>query len=90
LCTGGGCAGDIVGCAVNLDDRTMSFSVNGSFEAPMGMAFAEFNANRGLYPCMSISHGETVTVNLGGTASSARRLVSASHDEFGRLSRDFL
>ncbi len=56
----------------------------------MGMAFAEFNANRGLYPCMSISHGETVTVNLGGTASSARRLVSASHDEFGRLSRDFL
>lgn len=74
-------AGDVIGCAIDVDKRVMSFSRNGSFEAPMGVAFVGFEFSRGLYPCASLSSGESVTFNFGGPANlqpsqTGRRTVS--------------
>jgi hypothetical protein len=46
--------GDVVGFAVDLDQKTMGFSLNGSWAAPMGQAFAGFAVEGGLRPAISL------------------------------------
>ena len=40
--------GKIVGCAADVDRRMLSFSLNGSFFPPMGVAFQDINIGRSL------------------------------------------
>ena len=53
----------------------MAFSLNGSFEAPMGVAFTDFAYNRGLFPCVSFGQHQSLVFNFGGPAGSPRQLV---------------
>jgi hypothetical protein len=47
-------AGDVVGFAVDLDAGTISFSLNGSWEPPMGQAFAGIAVQGGLRPAFTL------------------------------------
>lgn len=46
--------GDVLGCAVDMDARTISWSLNGSFAAPMGVAFSNFNYTGGFVPAFTL------------------------------------
>ena len=56
--------GDTLGFACDLVNKSISFSVNGSFEAPNGMAFENINAEW-LSPGLSASGGGSLAVNFG-------------------------
>ena len=47
-------AGDVVGFAVDLDAGTISFSLNGNWEPPMGQAFAGIAVQGGLRPAFTL------------------------------------
>ena len=55
----------IIGCALDLDLGTVSFSYNGSFEHPMGLAFDNVTATSSLSPAISFDSGSRIKVNLG-------------------------
>ena len=57
-------AGDIVGCMADLDAETLSFSLNGSTDAPMGVAFEDIDFHGGLFPALAGSACD-VTCNFG-------------------------
>jgi len=60
--------GDIVGCAIDIDYREMRFTLNGlDVEVDMGLAFTGFDYQGGLFPCVSISHNESIQFNFGST-----------------------
>jgi hypothetical protein len=57
---------DVVGCAIDLDSRRMSFYLNGyGVEVGMGLAFSDFDVNGGLYPCASFNQKESIQFNFG-------------------------
>lgn len=56
--------GDIIGCAVDLDNKKMNFFRNGS---DMGVAYEGFNFGDGLSPAASFSNGQSMTFNFGKT-----------------------
>jgi hypothetical protein len=59
--------GDTVGCAVDFDEGTMSFFLNGyGEEIDMGTAFRDIPYNS-LYPCVSFNKRESVQFNFGST-----------------------
>ena len=58
-------AGDILGCMADLDAKTLSFSLNGSTEAPMGIAFENIEFRGGILPALSAKGGD-FTCNFGG------------------------
>ncbi|CAM9240648.1 unnamed protein product, partial [Discosporangium mesarthrocarpum] len=58
--------GDIVGCALDLDNGTMSFTLNGrADEIGMGVAFCGLAFSGGLYPCASFNRRECLQFNFG-------------------------
>lgn len=58
--------GDTIGCAIDLDEGTMSFFLNGfGTEIDMGPAFRDFSYNGSLYPCVSFNKRESVQFNFG-------------------------
>ena len=57
--------GDVVGCAVDIDNRVMSYCLNGKWEE-LGVAFRNFEAHLGLFPALSFSGGEVCQLNFGG------------------------
>ena len=60
-------AGDVIGMAVDIDNKTVSFSLNGEWENEMGLAFTGVNFEGGVYPCMTLLRGERVQINIGTT-----------------------
>ncbi len=62
-------AGDVVGCMVNFDECTLSFTLNGyGEEIGMGVAFDSFTCAGGLYPCASFNRDEGLKFNFGETS----------------------
>jgi hypothetical protein len=58
--------GDVLGIAVDMDNLTMTFSLNGySEEIGMGLAFSDFSYHGGLYPCASFNRNEKFQFNFG-------------------------
>ena len=60
-------AGDVVGCAVDVDAGVLIFSLNGKMRtASMGVAFRGIKFSGGLYPCASFNRRERLEFNMGG------------------------
>jgi len=57
-------SGDVIGCALDLENKKMSFFRNGS---DMGVAFENFNPSSGMYPAATVSSSQKVTFNFGKT-----------------------
>jgi hypothetical protein len=57
--------GDVIGFTADLDKRTLGFSLNGSFQPPMGVAFEDVCLVEGLRPCMTLNKSCTFRVNFG-------------------------
>lgn len=58
-------AGDVISLAVNLEDKEVSFGLNGDWEGEMGCAFSGVTFEGAVYPRMSLMRGERVQINLG-------------------------
>eukprot|EP01087_Luapelamoeba_hula_P020146 TRINITY_DN680_c0_g1_i1.p1 TRINITY_DN680_c0_g1~~TRINITY_DN680_c0_g1_i1.p1 ORF type:complete len:395 (+),score=66.43 TRINITY_DN680_c0_g1_i1:102-1286(+) len=56
--------GDVIGCAVDLDNKKMHFFRNGS---DLGEAFDGFSVGEGFYPAVTLSANCSVTFNFGKT-----------------------
>lgn len=55
-------AGDIIGIAIDIDQRQITFSLNGK---DLGEAFKNISISGAVYPCMSLARGERVQIFLG-------------------------
>ncbi len=55
--------GDIVGCSLDLDECTISFSLNGE---DLGIAFSGFSYSRGLFPAASFNRRQGLRWIFGG------------------------
>lgn len=61
--------GDVVGCLVDMDEKIVSFTLNGKGEdVGMGVAFSEqgFRPCGGVYACVSFNRKEKLRLILGG------------------------
>jgi hypothetical protein len=56
--------GDVLGLACDMVNKSVSFSVNGSFEPPLGVAFQNIAADS-IAPAFSASSGFKVVANFG-------------------------
>jgi hypothetical protein len=56
--------GDVLGLACDMLNKSVSFSVNGSFEPPLGVAFANIAADS-IAPAFSTQRGFKVVANFG-------------------------
>jgi hypothetical protein len=66
-------AGDVIGCSVDIDNRQISFTINGQGEeVGMGVAFSNFDYSGGLYPVVSFNRKESVRLILGGSGEPFR------------------
>jgi len=66
-------SGDVLTVAADLDDGTIIYGLNGSFEPPMGVAFSDLKRKaplfgHGIAPAISASHGTRLWVNFGQTS----------------------
>jgi len=57
--------GDVIGCVLDLEAKTMSFYRNGK---DMGVAFTNFNVGDGMYPAASLQKRQKCEFNFGKTA----------------------
>ena len=60
-------AGDIVGVAADIATGTISFSLNGSWARPMGVAYKNAKITGGLSPGFTANPGVDILVNFGAT-----------------------
>lgn len=58
-------AGDVIGCAVDVDNRLIAFSINGEWSSPLGVAFHNFRVKGGLVPCVSFDSSFRFQINFG-------------------------
>jgi hypothetical protein len=56
--------GDVLGLACDMINKSISFSLNGSFDAPFGVAFKTFTAEW-IAPAFTASEGSEVVANFG-------------------------
>lgn len=64
--------GDVVGCLVDMNDKVVSFTLNGKGEEiGMGVAFSRngFRPCSGVYTCVSFNRKEKLRLILGGSGS---------------------
>jgi hypothetical protein len=64
--------GDVIGCFVDMDERVVSFTLNGQAESVgMGVAFSGegFRPCSGVYACVSFNRREKLRLILGGPSS---------------------
>ena len=59
--------GDVLGLACDMVNKSVSFSVNGSFEPPLGLAFQNIAADS-IAPAFSAISGFKVVANFGQVA----------------------
>mmetsp|Transcript_33163 Transcript_33163/g.53318 ORF Transcript_33163/g.53318 Transcript_33163/m.53318 type:complete len:5108 (-) Transcript_33163:115-15438(-) len=57
--------GKVVGCAADIDNRSLSFSLEGSWASPMGRAFTNINITGGLFPALTGERNFKCQVNFG-------------------------
>lgn len=61
--------GDVVGCAIDMDQKVMRFTLNGfGEEIGMGDAFVGFQNSGPVYPCVSFNKQERLKFNFGHSA----------------------
>ncbi|VDO40897.1 unnamed protein product [Haemonchus placei] len=76
--------GDVVGCFLDLNDRTISFSLNGELLLdPSGseMAFDNVICGDGLVPAMSLGSGQRGRLNFGQQSNSLKFFTSCGLQE---------
>ncbi|WKY11480.1 hypothetical protein Q1695_003218 [Nippostrongylus brasiliensis] len=76
--------GDVVGCFLDLNDRTISFSLNGELLLdPSGseMAFDNVQCGDGLVPAMSLGSGQRGRLNFGQQSNSLKFFTSCGLQE---------
>ncbi|XGW02944.1 hypothetical protein V3C99_014731 [Haemonchus contortus] len=76
--------GDVVGCFLDLNDRTISFSLNGELLLdPSGseMAFDNVMCGDGLVPAMSLGSGQRGRLNFGQQSNSLKFFTSCGLQE---------
>ena len=69
-------AGDIIGCAVDVDRGTVLFSLNGSWELPMGIASEAMHFVGGAVPAVTAQHSMSqflCKANMGDDGASSLR-----------------
>ena len=65
--------GDVVGCLLDLDERVLSFTLNGEGEhIGMGEAFSDMEFCGGLFPVVSFNRREKLKLILGGSGEDFR------------------
>ena len=70
-------SGDVVGCYLDLDNKTIRYSISGK---DLGIAFDDFdNAERPVYPALSLTSKQRCSVNFGETPFAYISLLSHSH-----------
>lgn len=57
--------GDVIGFAADIDNKTLSFSRNGNWSSPMGVAFTDIEFDRGLFPALTMQGSLQLRVNMG-------------------------
>ncbi|VDM52160.1 unnamed protein product [Angiostrongylus costaricensis] len=76
--------GDVVGCFLDLNDRTISFSLNGELLLdPSGseMAFDNVSCGDGLVPAMSLGSGQKGRLNFGQQSNSLKFFTTCGLQE---------
>ncbi|CAB3399073.1 unnamed protein product [Caenorhabditis bovis] len=76
--------GDVVGCFLDLNDRTISFSLNGELLLdPSGseMAFDNVVCGDGLVPAMTLGSGQRGRLNLGQQSNSLKFFTTCGLQE---------
>ena len=76
--------GDIVGCFLDLNDRTISFSLNGELLLdPSGseMAFDNVVPADGFVPAITIGQGQRVRMNFGQDSNSLKFFTTSGLQE---------
>ena len=61
-------AGDVVGCALDLDLGSISYSLNGNFDAPMGCVWTGISFRGGLAPALTSNHNFACVFNWGANS----------------------
>jgi len=59
--------GNVIGVAVDLFENTVSYSLNGSFAGPWGVAHEKVDASGGMSFAAAVGLGHAIRVNLGQT-----------------------
>jgi len=80
--------GDVLGFACDLEARTLSFSVNGSWEAPVGVAFEEIEYVEGLRPCLTLNKSCSFLVSFGGEGEEPLKYLPKGHRAVAEAARE--
>lgn len=76
--------GDVIGCFLDLNDRTVSFSLNGELLLdPSGaeMAFDNITIGDGFVPSFSLGPGQRARLNYGQDANSLKFFTTCGLQE---------